>query len=108
MDTLLPSELTALAARVIAENKAAGRMVALAESCTGGLVAAALTEIAGSSAVVERGFVAHGHEVVEGGHGREADVQRQLLHGRGGGAAHAASSLVSGLGGRRAGGAACR
>lgn len=62
MDTLLPPELTALAARVIAENKAAGRMVALAESCTGGLVAAALTEIAGSSAVVDRGFVTYSNE----------------------------------------------
>lgn len=62
MDTLLPAQLTALAARVIAENKAAGRMVALAESCTGGLVAAALTEIAGSSAVVDRGFVTYSNE----------------------------------------------
>lgn len=62
MDTLLPPELTALATRVIAENKAAGRMVAVAESCTGGLVAAALTEIAGSSAVVDRGFVTYSNE----------------------------------------------
>ncbi len=36
-----------------------GRMIATAESCTGGLVAALLTEIAGSSAVVERGFVTY-------------------------------------------------
>ncbi len=62
MDTLLPPELTTLAARVIAENKAVGRMVAVAESCTGGLVAAALTEIAGSSAVVDRGFVTYSNE----------------------------------------------
>jgi nicotinamide-nucleotide amidase len=62
MDTLLPLELTTLAARVIAENKAAGRMIAVAESCTGGLVAAALTEIAGSSAVVDRGFVTYSNE----------------------------------------------
>ena len=44
---------------MIAANKAIGRTVALAESCTGGLVAAALTEIAGSSAVVDRGFVTY-------------------------------------------------
>jgi len=62
MDTLLPPDLLALAARVIAENKAAGRKVALAESCTGGLVSAALTEIAGSSAVLERGFVTYSNE----------------------------------------------
>ena len=59
MESLLPSDLVGLAARVITENKAIGRTVALAESCTGGLVAAALTEIAGSSAVVDRGFVTY-------------------------------------------------
>ncbi|WP_260922098.1 CinA family protein [Novosphingobium sp. 9] len=60
--TLLPSELIELAQRVIDENKAAGRRVALAESCTGGLVCAALTEIAGSSAVLDRGFVTYSNE----------------------------------------------
>jgi nicotinamide-nucleotide amidase len=61
-DNLLPADLIELAARVIAENRAAGRSVALAESCTGGLVAAALTEIAGSSAVLDRGFVTYSNE----------------------------------------------
>jgi nicotinamide-nucleotide amidase len=42
--------------------KARKLMVATAESCTGGLVAAALTEIAGSSAVVDRGFVTYTNE----------------------------------------------
>ncbi len=60
--TLLPADIVALAAQVIAENKSAGRNIALAESCTGGLVAAALTEIAGSSAVVDRGFVTYSNE----------------------------------------------
>jgi nicotinamide-nucleotide amidase len=59
MDSLLPADLVGLAARVIAANRALGRTVAVAESCTGGLVAAALTEIAGSSAVVDRGFVTY-------------------------------------------------
>ena len=59
---MLTDDLTALAARVVAENRAAGRMVALAESCTGGLVCAALTEIAGSSAVLDRGFVTYSNE----------------------------------------------
>ncbi len=39
--------------------KAQGIMIATAESCTGGMVAAALTDIPGSSAVVERGFVTY-------------------------------------------------
>jgi nicotinamide-nucleotide amidase len=62
MTSLLPDDLTALARRVIAENSALGRTVALAESCTGGLVCAALTEIAGSSAVLDRGFVTYSNE----------------------------------------------
>ena len=62
MDHLLPTDLAELAARVIEANLAAGRTVALAESCTGGLVAAALTEIAGSSAVLDRGFVTYSNE----------------------------------------------
>jgi len=59
MDTLLPPDIVALARQVIEANRAAGRTVAVAESCTGGLVAAALTEIAGSSAVLDRGFVTY-------------------------------------------------
>jgi nicotinamide-nucleotide amidase len=39
-----------------------GLKIATAESCTGGLVAALLTEISGSSAVVERGFVTYSNE----------------------------------------------
>ena len=61
-DSLLPDDIVALAARVIDANRAAGRKVALAESCTGGLVAAALTEIPGSSAVLDRGFVTYSNE----------------------------------------------
>lgn len=60
--SLLPEDVAALARRVIDENRAAGRTVALAESCTGGLVCAALTEIAGSSAVLDRGFVTYSNE----------------------------------------------
>lgn len=55
-------ELIAAAARVLDANRALGRMVAVAESCTGGLVSAALTEIAGSSDVFERGFVTYSNE----------------------------------------------
>lgn len=62
MDTLLPPELVTLAHRVVEENRARGRSVALAESCTGGLVAAALTEIPGSSEVLDAGFVTYSNE----------------------------------------------
>ncbi|WP_088310875.1 CinA family protein [Novosphingobium sp. B 225] len=60
--SLLPADIVELAARVVAENKAAGRVVALAESCTAGLVSAALTEIGGSSAVLDRGYVTYSNE----------------------------------------------
>lgn len=61
-DNILPEDIVALAARVIAENAAAGRRIALAESCTGGLVSAALTEVPGSSAVFDCGFVTYSNE----------------------------------------------
>ena len=48
-----------LAERVLAACRARKWTVATAESCTGGLVAGALTEIAGSSDVVDRGFVTY-------------------------------------------------
>ena len=58
-DTILPDELVEAARRVVEANRAAGRRVALAESCTGGLVAAAITEIPGSSDVLDRSFVTY-------------------------------------------------
>ena len=61
-DSCLPHDLVDLAARVIAANLAAGRTVAVAESCTGGLVGSALTEIAGSSRVFDRGFITYSNE----------------------------------------------
>ncbi|WP_417615978.1 CinA family protein [Parasphingorhabdus sp.] len=59
MKNLLPRELVELAAKVIEKNRAAGRQITVAESCTGGLVAAALTEIPGSSDVFDCGFVTY-------------------------------------------------
>lgn len=50
------------ATRVLDAARARGLKIATAESCTGGLVAGALTDIAGSSDVVERGFVAYSSE----------------------------------------------
>jgi nicotinamide-nucleotide amidase len=53
------------AAQVLDLCRARGLKVATAESCTGGLVAGALTEIAGSSDVVDRGFVTYSNEAKE-------------------------------------------
>lgn len=61
-EILLPDEIVALAQRVVAENAAAGRRVAVAESCTGGLVAAAITEIPGSSSVLDCSFVTYSNK----------------------------------------------
>ncbi|MGG6893529.1 CinA family protein [Rhizobium sp. BR 315] len=54
-----PNEILALAQKIVTDFTAKGWMVATAESCTGGLIAGALTEIPGSSAVVDRGFVTY-------------------------------------------------
>ena len=47
------------AAAILTAAKARGILIATAESCTGGMVSAALTDVAGSSAVFERGFVTY-------------------------------------------------
>ena len=59
---LLPPELVAKAREVVEANRKARRKLAVAESCTGGLVCAALTEIAGSSDVFDSGFVTYSNE----------------------------------------------
>jgi len=62
MHNLLPPELVALATKVIEQNRKIGRRITVAESCTGGLVAAALTEIAGSSDVFDCGFITYSND----------------------------------------------
>ncbi|NLR95998.1 CinA family protein [Rhizobium sp. P38BS-XIX] len=54
-----PDETIALAQKIVTDFTAKKWMIATAESCTGGLIAGALTEIPGSSAVVDRGFVTY-------------------------------------------------
>ena len=61
-DYLLPKELVDKARAVVEANRKAGRRLAVAESCTGGLVCAALTEIPGSSDVLDSGFVTYSNE----------------------------------------------
>ena len=50
------------AAEVIALARQAGVMLVTAESCTGGMIIGALTDIAGASAVVDRGFITYSNE----------------------------------------------
>ena len=58
-DFILPDLLVNKAREVVEANRTAGRRIAIAESCTGGLVCAALTEIPGSSDVFEAGYVTY-------------------------------------------------
>jgi nicotinamide-nucleotide amidase len=70
-------------AALLERYRRAGRRLATAESCTGGMVAAALTDIAGSSDVVERGFVTYSNEAKQ----ELLDVPAEML------AKHGAVSL---------------
>jgi nicotinamide-nucleotide amidase len=65
---MLPDAILQDAKSLLAACRSRGIMLATAESCTGGLIAAALTAIAGSSDVVDRGFVTYSngskHEMI--------------------------------------------
>ncbi len=59
----LQAELVEAARRVVQANILAGRRIVVAESCTGGLVSASITEIPGSSEIFEAGFVTYSNEM---------------------------------------------
>ncbi len=59
---MLDASILTLATATLSVLRARGVMVATAESCTGGLIAAALTHVAGSSDVVDRGFVTYSNQ----------------------------------------------
>lgn len=67
-------ELIAEAERLIADLRARSWKLATAESCTGGLVAALMTEIAGASDVFERGFVTYSNAAKIGQLGVDLDL----------------------------------
>ena len=73
-DYLLPLQLVDKAREVVEANRRAGRTFAVAESCTGGLVSAAITEIPGSSDVFGYGFVPYSNEAKTGRLKVAADV----------------------------------
>ena len=60
---LLNRKLVDRAREVVERNRAAGRTIVVAESCTGGLVSAAITEIPGASDVFLAGFVTYSNEM---------------------------------------------
>jgi nicotinamide-nucleotide amidase len=60
--SLFPTDLLQAARLLLDDAQARGIKIATAESCTGGLVAALLTEIAGSSATVDRAFVVYSNQ----------------------------------------------
>ena len=59
---MFPADLLKEAAELLDRLRAQSLRLATAESCTGGLIAALFTEIAGSSDVIERGFVTYSNE----------------------------------------------
>src|SRR3984957_20914030 len=62
---MFAAALLAQAEKLLADARAKGLKIATAESCTGGLIAGLLTEIPGSSDVVERGFVTYSNAAKE-------------------------------------------
>ncbi len=74
---MIDDDLRAAAARVLDLCRARGWTIATAESCTGGLVAGALTDIAGSSDVVDRGLVTYSNEATQNLLGVSAETLRR-------------------------------
>lgn len=62
MHAAMRDDIRTLAAEIVEAFGIAGGMIATAESCTGGLIAGAITDVAGSSAVFDRGFVTYSNE----------------------------------------------
>lgn len=80
------------AEEILAAAKARGVMIATAESCTGGMISSAITDVAGSSAVFDRGFVTYTNAAKEamlgvraatlGDHGAVSEeVAREMAEG---------------------------
>jgi nicotinamide-nucleotide amidase len=61
-DYILPGRLIDKAREVVEANRARGKRIVVAESCTGGLISGALTEIPGSSDVFQAGYVTYSNE----------------------------------------------
>lgn len=76
---MFPANIVKLAETVLSEARAHNLKIVTAESCTGGLVGGALTEIAGSSDVFERGFITYSNKAKQ----EILGVGAELLRGNG-------------------------
>jgi len=91
-DALFPEELLAGARGLVEACRARGIRVATAESCTGGLISGLITEIAGSSAVLDRGFVSYSNPAKC----ELLDVPREVIDAHGAVSAPVAQALAEG------------
>ncbi len=89
---LIDADLLEEAEALLAACRARGVTVATAESCTGGLIAAALTAIAGSSDVVDRGFVTYSNEAKS----EMLDVPPTLIAAKGAVSEEVAGAMAAG------------
>jgi nicotinamide-nucleotide amidase len=87
------ADLIALATEVLAAARAQGLRLGTVESCTGGLIAGALTEIAGSSDVVQGGLVTYSNELKMA----LAGVPEATLAAHGAVSPQTAEAMVAGL-----------
>jgi len=74
---MFSADLLSRAEKLLADARVKGLKIATAESCTGGLVAGLLTEIAGSSDVFERGFVTYSNQAKQDSLGVAGTLIRQ-------------------------------
>jgi nicotinamide-nucleotide amidase len=89
----LPAEIHDLAERVMAQVSGRGLMLSLAESCTGGLLAAVLTDVEGCSHGFDRGYVAYSDDAKH----RLLGVSAHILEVHGAVSAQAAKAMVEGV-----------
>jgi nicotinamide-nucleotide amidase len=85
-------DLIARAEKLLADARAKGLKIVTAESCTGGLVAGLLTEIPGSSDVVERGFVTYSNDAKQ----ELLGVPQAVLQAHGAVSEHTARAMAQG------------
>lgn len=90
--SLYPEDILAAAEGVLSAARAKGLKIVTAESCTGGLLAGALTEIAGSSDVFERGYITYSNLAKAEALG----VDKQLLMAAGAVSGEVAAAMAQG------------